>query len=567
MINYLAKIKSILKGRTLPDIVRWTRPVHAMLLWLSVLNVVSSLLSLGVTLVTRELIDGAVSANANALTRYGVMLAALIIVMRVLDVLYSGLRSRASVRLQREMQRMITQAVLSREYASLKSYHSGDLINRIFSDAEVVKNGVINTLAGIINTLVSFIGAAIILISMDWRFVPVLILGGLIGVVITLLFRNPMKRRHTRMQEAESALRAGTQETLESLRVVKASLSEARVMRQLEDSRERLSLEQLRNARLSIAMNNGMGVLFDVSWLVCNLWGCVKIYRGEFTYGGLAAMIQLIGRIQAPIASAVQMASQIYGVLASAERLQEVIGLPEEPNTGKISSFDRIALENVSFQYEDGTDEVLLNVTASIRRGDFIALTGRSGGGKTSLFHLLLGLYRPTHGAVVFESGAERILAGRGTRALFAYVPQGNTLFSGTLRENLTRFTDSASDTEVIAAAKAACIDDLVAEIGLDAVLGEHGVGLSEGQAQRVAVARALLSRAPILLLDEATSALDEATEANMLTNIGRMRDKTVLIVTHRRAALDICDVRWHIEEGRMSVTRLARHSDDGGSM
>ncbi|MBR3742272.1 MAG: ATP-binding cassette domain-containing protein, partial [Clostridia bacterium] len=282
---------------------------------------------------------------------------------------------------------------------------------------------------------------------------------------------------------------------------------------------------------------------------------CMKIFHHTFTYGSLAALIQLVGRIQAPIANAVDLVSQVYGVVASAERLQEVIGLPDEDQGTKLESFDAIKIEDVSFHYDDGTDSVLVDVNATIKRGDFVALTGISGGGKTSLFQLLLGIYKPKSGAVLFQQGDLSVPASRGTRSLFAYVPQGNTLMSGTMRDNLTMFTDYASDEDIRGAIHAACLDDLVAEVGLDVVLGERGVGLSEGQAQRVAVARALLSKAPILLLDESTSALDEQTEATLLKNISAMRDKTCIIVTHRRAALEICDYTLNIERGHM--TRL----------
>ena len=212
----------------------------------------------------------------------------------------------------------------------------------------------------------------------------------------------------------------------------------------------------------------------------------------------------------------------------------------------------QIVIDHVNFRYDDGTEDVLRNISCRIRKGEFVALTGVSGGGKSSLFQLLLGIYNPTSGKIVYKSCDKEIQACRETRALFAYVPQGNTLFSGTLRENLTMFTDEVSDTDIKEALKAACIDDVAAEIGLDAELGERGVGLSEGQAQRVSVARALLTGAPILLLDESTSALDEETEARMLENISRMRDRTCLIVTHRRAALAICDYRLHISDGSM---------------
>ena len=182
-----------------------------------------------------------------------------------------------------------------------------------------------------------------------------------------------------------------------------------------------------------------------------------------------------------------------------------------------------------------------------------MALTGISGGGKTSLFQLLLGIYKPNTGSVSFVDGDKVVPASKGTRGLFAYVPQGNMLMSGTLKDNLTMFTDHAEEEEIEAAVHAACLDELVTKIGMDAKLGERGIGLSEGQAQRLAIARALLSNAPIRLPDEATSALDEATEAQVLKNIDEMRDKTVIIVTHRRAALGICDYVLRIEDGRVT--------------
>ncbi len=555
-MDSIKKARSIFTSSALRTIAGWSKPVHTSLLLISLIGVAGSLLSLGVTLVTRALIDGATGGDGDALWKYGALLAGLIAVERLLSVWGASLRNRANATLQKHMQSMVTDAILGKEYAALKSYHSGELVNRVFSDVSVVKQGVLTMLPSLLRTAVSFIGAAVILITMDWRFVPVLIVCAALGVVFTVAFREPMKRRHKRMQQAEDALHASTQETLENIRVVKASVSEGRAMDAMDTRRDRLSAEQLRNGRLSILMNNGMGVMFDLSWLVCNLWGCVKIYQGSFTYGSLAALIQLVGRIQAPIANAVSLVSQAYGVIASAERLQEVIGLPDEKQGETLTRFDQIRLENVGFQYDDGTDDVLLDVNATIRRGDFVALTGISGGGKTSLFQLLLGIYRPTSGQVSFVDGEKTVPACRGTRALFAYVPQGNTLMSGTLRENLTMFTDAATEEELRRAIKAACLEDLVAEVGLETRLGERGVGLSEGQAQRVAIARALLSGAPILLLDESTSALDEATEAALLRNIATLRDKTVLIVTHRRAALAICDYTLRIEDGRLS--RLA---------
>ncbi len=553
MNQNLSKLKTIMKSPALSLIWRWSAPVRRPLMLISGIAVVSSLVSLGFTLATKGMIDGATAADFSALRNNAVILVALLLVMHFLAVWRDALDLKAATALQKHMQDMVTTSVFGKEYAPLKGYHSGELVNRVFSDVSVVKDGIMDLLPSLLRMTVSFIGAAAILISMDWRFVPALILASLISAVLAFVFREPMKQRHKRMQAAEDTLHAGTQEALENIRVVKASGSEERVLNQIREKRENFAAEQIRKGRLTIFMNQGMSGMFDFTWLLCQLWGCYKIYQGTFTYGSLAAMIQLVGRIQAPIANAVSLISRTYGVVASAERLQEMIGLPDEKTGAVLNTFDEIRLESVCFQYDNSMDDVLVDVTASVHRGDFVALTGISGGGKTSLFQLLLGMYRPTSGTILFRRGDQLVPAGKGTRGLFAYVPQGNTLFSGTLRENLTMFTDHATDEMILAAARAACIDELIDEIGLDAVLGERGLGLSEGQAQRVSLARALISDASILLLDESTSALDEATEAQVLKNIADMRNKTVLIVTHRRAALSICDYILHLEEGRLS--------------
>ena len=548
----LQKVKKLFQSPAIAQVVRWSRCVHSRIILICVLNVILVLSSLGLTLVTKELVDAAVSSHAEVIWRYGLLLLGIVLTEIVLRFIASMTRTRASAKMQRRLQGMLVKDILTKEYATLKGYHSGELVNRVFSDAGVIRSGVLGIIPGIVSTLVSFIGSATILIVLDWRFVILLVIAGFIGIGIVLLFRKPMKQRHKRVQEASDKLHASIQETFSNIRLIKASISENRVFSQIDSRQETMEKEQIRQGKFSAVMNNSMGMMFSFSWMICMLWGCAAIFRVELTYGSLAAMIQLIGLVKGPIASAVEIAAEIYQVIASAERLMELTDLPSETTGETLKDFDEIIIDHVNFRYDDGTEDVLKDISCRIRKGEFVALTGVSGGGKSSLFQLLLGIYSPTSGKIAYKTHEKEIQACRETRALFAYVPQGNTLFSGTLRENLTMFTDEASDTDIEEALKAACIDDVAAEIGLDAELGERGVGLSEGQAQRVAVARALLTGAPILLLDESTSALDEETEARMLENISRMRDRTCLIVTHRRAALAICDYRLHISDGSM---------------
>lgn len=552
-MNNLRKFLSIFQSPALRYIARWAGCIRGRLFIICILNVLMPLCSLGITLATKGLVDGAVSRGLEGLRQYGLLLIVLVFIQQAFGILESVIALRAQTRLRRQMQGLFSQALLRKEYEFIKTYHSGELVNRFFSDIRVVEDGVMEILPSFICSGVSFIGSLVILISIDWRLILLMIAGGVFSLGVMLLFRNPIKWRHKRRREAEEKLHITVQETFENIRLLKASLSEKRAFRKIDSRQLQLERAWLSQGYFSLIMRRGMGLVLNVSWLFCMIWGCYGIFLGRFSYGSLAMIIQLIDRIELPFIEAFELAGQAYAMTSSAERIQEMTDLPEEVQGDNLTDFDIICLKNISFRYSDGNEDVLQNVTFSVQKGDVIALTGISGGGKTSLFQLLLGIYRPTSGQLTVRLGKKTVPASRGTRALFAYVPQGNTLFSGSLRENLLMFTDEASEEEIEAAVQCACIDGLVKDIGLDAVLGEHGVGLSEGQAQRVAVARALLCGAPILLLDEATSALDEETEARLLDNISRLHGKTCLIVTHRRAALAICSRRIHLHDGRMT--------------
>ena len=403
-MNNFQKLLHIFRSSALTLVFRWGRCVRGRLTLACCCTVASTLCSLGTTLVTKELIDSAVSARADGLWHFALLLALLMLSQRFLRVFSSVLQVGTSSRLQKTLQGELMNDLLTREYAGLKRYHSGELVSRVFSDMSVIKGGIVSLLPSLCSMVISFIGAIIILGSMNWKLVVALLLGSLVGAAVMLLFRAPMKERHKRMQQAESHLHASVQETLENLRLVKASLSEKRIMSRVTQDQETLEAEQRRQGFFSIGMHQCMGVMFDASWLLCMIWGCVCIFNGELTYGALAAMIQLIGRIQGPISSAAEIAGQVYGVIASAERLQELLVLPCEKDGAPVKSFSAIRLNDVSFAYEDGSEDVLRHVSCEIRQGDFVALTGISGGGKTSLFQLLLGIYAPVSGEISFDT-------------------------------------------------------------------------------------------------------------------------------------------------------------------
>ena len=548
------------KNSVIQDIWRWAKASRLPIACLCILNLIVSCGSLMIVIGTRGLIDGAAEHDSRQMLVYAALMVAAVIVIRVSGLISGRLTAKTNAVLLGDLRKMMLNKLLKKQYAGLDRFHSGELVNRVFSDVAVVRNGITEVIPGLVSMTVGFVGAAVILFWIDWRFVLLLVVGGLLGLALIAAFHRPMTARHKAVQEAEGGLHAAVQELLENLRLIQASGSAERMERRT-DSRQQLFLKaQLRKGYFSAYMNNSIYLVFQVSWLICMLWGCYEIFRGNLTYGMLAAILQLVGQIQGPISGVAGVAGQVYSTLSSAERLKELLDLSEEEppvlcdGNAMYRHLKEIKLTGVDFSYGRALEPVLKQVNLSISPGAFIAVTGASGSGKSTLFQLLLGIYRPTGGELKFsfENASETDAAAM--RRLFAYVPQGNTLFSGTLRENLAMFTESATDAEIMEAAELACIASFIVELpdGLNTVIGERGIGLSEGQAQRIAVARALLSRAPILLLDECTSALDEATEAKMLQNIASLREKTCLIVTHRRAALQICNFMIHIDSGNV---------------
>ena len=547
-------------GQAIRELWQWSKTRHLSIFGICILSMIGTCGSLVIAAATRGLIDSAVGRDGRQFLFNAILISGAVLTIRLCGLISGLLSAKTGAELLRDLRTMVLRRLLHKQYAGLDGFHSGELVNRMFSDVGIVRNGIMEAVPAIVSMAVGFAGAAVLLIRMDWRFILLMLAGGLLGLILIAAFHKPMTSRHKAAQESEGRLHAALQELLENLRLVKASGSEKRMEGRTEDRQQAFLAAQLRKGRFSVSMNNSISLVFQLSWLFCMLWGCYGIYCGRLTYGMLAAILQLLGQIQGPFSKAAGVADQLYGTISSAERLKELLDLPEEEPVPADDSvpdreFREIRLCGVDFSYGRRAEPVLKQVNLTIRAGEFAAVTGASGSGKSTLFQLLLGIYQPVGGELKFcFADGKEMAVSRSARGLFAYVPQGNTLFSGTLRENLTMFTDSASDEEILQAARLACLDRFLAELsdGLDTVIGERGIGLSEGQAQRVAVARALLSRAPILLLDECTSALDEKTETELLRNIASLRGKTCLIVTHRRAALEICNSRIHIGAGKV---------------
>lgn len=499
-------------------------------------------------LFSRGILDAAVSGDGLSMLRHAAGLLVLIAVQMLLHLGVKWLEERTSVKLELAFRDRVFRALLGREYATVSKYHSGELLNRLFSDVGVVSSGVTNLLPSAVGLVTRLVCAVIVLLVIDLRFTAVLLAAGAAVFVVSCVFRDRLKSLHKQMQEKHGRVYAFLQETLENLLVVKVFGAEERMTGQAENLQGEYFSVRMRRRRLSVLANAGFGFLFQAGYLYALLWGGFGLLHGTLSYGSLLAILQLIGQVQTPFASLSGVLPQYYGIIASCERLRELEALDAEPPRAAVdaeklyAALREIAFEDVSFGYD--RERVLEHAQCAIPKGSLTAITGRSGHGKTTMLKLLLGIYPVDGGRIVFRTDGGEIPASAETRALFAYVPQGHLVFSGTIRENILFVRGSAPQEEIDEALAVSGAAEFVRELpdGLDTRLGEKGLGLSEGQVQRLAIARALLSGAPVLLLDEATSALDERTERELLGRLRGLKTRTVVIISHRRAVLEVCD-------------------------
>ncbi len=355
------------------------------------------------------------------------------------------------------------------------------------------------------------------------------------------------------------------QEAIESLLVVKIFGVASKIRKNADGLQQENYKAKIRKNRWSIFANLGFSAAFSLGYLFGLVWGGLKLCAGTISFGTLTAIIQLIGQVQTPFTGLSGIVPQYYSMLSSAERIIEIenmqqskaVNSPDVDTKKLYDELDCIRFDGVSFSYD--RDTVLENGSFDIKKNDFIMISGISGIGKSTLFKLLVGVLPVDEGKISIISGSSEYAVDKYTRPLFAYVPQGNMLFSGTIRDNLRFVNDTASDEEIMKAAVISCADEFIKELpdGLDTVLLENGHGLSEGQVQRLAIARAVLTGAPILLLDEATSALDEATEKQLLENIRGLNEKTCIIISHKSAAYEICNKELKIEDKGITLRNL----------
>ena len=512
---------------------------------------------------TKDVVNGATSNDAALLKRGAIYLLILVVVQILLKIFNGNMYERSRAKIEIKIRTRVFESIMKKDYAAISAHHSGDLLNRLTSDVQTICDGVTGLVPHIVSLLTKMISAVVIIAGLDWIFAAIFLAGGALIALISLFFRKYLKNIHKEAQSADGKVRSFFQESLASLLVIKVFNAYKQISEKARLLQEDNYKIRIKRATISIFANTGVQMAFSLGYLFAMVLGGFRVYRGMIDIGELTAILQLVNQIQSPLYALAGVIPTYYSVIASAERIIEIENYADEAESDG-SLYDRyecyeklkeIVFDSVTFKYN--RDYVFKNATAVIKKGDFVAITGISGIGKSTLLKLLLGVVYPQEGTIKIVTEDSEKQVDRNTRSLFSYVPQGNMLLSGTLRENITFMCKEKSDEEIERAVKLSCSDDFVSRLpdGLETVVGERGLGLSEGQIQRIAIARAILYDAPIILFDEATSALDEETEERLLKNLRAMENKTCVIVSHKPAALTVCNKEIRIEDGKILVS------------
>ena len=461
------------------------------------------------------------------------------------------IRNILGIRAQNRMQQRMLDRILRSEWHGRERLHSGDVINRLEGDVNTVVNFLTETLPNTISVVALFLGAFFYLFSMD-KILAIVVVGIMpIFIGFSRIYMNRMRHLTRKVRDSDSEVQSVLQETVQNRMLIKSLEGDSIMVDRLEDTQSRLRENVVQRTMFRVIANFVLNFGFSLGYLIAFLWAALRMSADTLTFGGMTAFLQLVNRIQNPARNLTRLVPAFVSVFTAAERLMELEETPLE-DQGKsieIKSPAGIRLNDVTYAYEDSDCDVIRHLNFDFRPGSCTAILGETGSGKTTLVRLLLALLKPSEGTMEIYNEQHSQPLSPLTRCNFVYVPQGNTLMSGTIRENLRLGKLDATESEMYEALNTSCAE-FVAELplGFDTPCSETGGGLSEGQAQRIAIARALLRDRSIMVFDEATSALDPETERTLLRNILEKNRKTVIFITHRPAVVDYCDQVLRIE-------------------
>ena len=516
------------------------RPFMGLEILLIVLAILQAASQVIFSLVTKEVIDAAVSQNGKVVF-WGIVLAAVvgaILLIHLLQVWFSG---STQDRCTAKMRHALLQSVVHSEDVRLQAYHSGELLSRGIEDVRIVCDGMVNSLPTLAGQMVRLVGAFVAVMTIYPPICPVLLGAGGVLAVAAMLIRPISKRRYKAVRQTEDQVMAQMQENLHQLELIKSIQAEKNILKRFHNNLTADLKTKVRRRKWTTTSNMMIYSISQIGMGVLLFWGAVQVAAGVLSYGSFTAMQSLVTQFRGPAIGMSGQLSKLSTIEVAAARLTEMLETEEEEMTAvqEVPHIQAIVFENVTFRYPSDTAPVVDDFSITLPLNHWACLTGHSGKGKSTLFKLMLGLYTPQKGRVYLKTDQGDIPCGKETRHLFAYVPQDFALFSGTVLENLQLVAPEADAEKIknaIAVAQADYIWDQTYQ--LETQVRENNAGLSKGQLQRLAIARAVLMERPIFLLDECTSALDAATEDAVLQNLQKM-GKQAILVTHRPEAVE----------------------------
>ena len=524
-----------------------------------------SLLSLGSTVVSRDLVDAVTAGNTQIIfsvvfTYVGVGVGQIFI-----NVIRTRISLKIQLKIQNEIREDIFKQIMQTDWEALSEYRTGDLLYRINGDAGMVANSILTFIPTVISVFISFFSAFWIMIQNDYMMAVIALMGAPISLITSRYTMAKMREYTKRNQDFSSNKMAFDQETFQNLQMIKAFGLVPRFIDNFHEVTQesmKISLDQNKFQSLTTIITSLVG---QVIGYACYGYALFRLWQGEISYGTMTMFVGMAGSLRGSFSSIVNLAPTLIRACINAQRIIEIITLPRERIQDDKKAKDilsvagssgvEILMDNVSFWYQEG-QPVYENACFYAKPGEIIGLLGPSGQGKTTTLNLLLGLFHIRKGELkIGNPGHEMIDISSATRCLFGYIPQGNTLFSGTIAQNIAMVKPDATEEEIIEVLKTACAWEFVEQLeeGIHTSVRELGRRFSEGQKQRLSIARALLADAPVLLLDEATSALDMATEKKVLKNILK-RDplRTLIVAAHRPSVFSMCHRVYKVQDGKI---------------
>ena len=545
----LKKIKSLWEDRDnqyryAKWIMSYSKPYLGKILLVMFFGVAGTVASLIMVQVSKEIIDRA--SFGTAFIRLLVIYLLLTLIMQIMTVLNVLVSTMLTEKFSFGIRKQIYDKIIQSHWMDVKKYHTGDLMTRLTSDAGNIADGIIGTIPNIILLVIELLMVFFTLFAYSPLLAILALLVAPVAGIMSWWLGKKLRMLQAKVQESEASYRSFLQESLANLLIVKAFANEEYSLNKLTELRESRFQWVLKRTKVGLVSSTAMSLTFQIGYIAAFSYGVFQIANGAITYGTMSVFLALVNRVQAPIVQLAQQIPRIVMILTSVGRVMELQEIPKEEKLERtiIPKEIGVKISNLTFGYTE--EHVLENAAMEIHPGEFVAIIGESGIGKTTLIRLIMSFMSNYSGDITYYNrSGEEVRANAGSREMIAYVPQGNTLFSGTIRENIHMGNLAATEEEMTEALKMAAAYNFVKELprGIDTVIGERGHGLSEGQAQRIAIARAFVRKAPFLILDEATSSLDEETELEVIKGVQRLTPKpTCLVITHRKSILQYGD-------------------------